>query len=376
MPPLVFLLATAVFAQGTSEFMLAGLLTDIATDLNTTVPSAGMLTSAFAVGMVVGAPVMAVATRRLPPRAALSTFLAIFIAMHVIGATTSSYPVLFASRVLAAFANAGFLALTLAMVTALVTPDRLSRAIATILAGTTFALVVGVPAGTLVGALLDWRAALWGVALLSVPALIAVTVAAPTTQDRRSGGSLTTEFAVLQRYPLIRILALCILVNGATFCAFTYLASVVTERAELQSAMVPVVLALFGIGALGGVWAAGRFGDRYATTIVSVGCAALLVGWCLFALLSQCPVAVLVFAFVQGGLSFALGSTLVSLVMRNAAGAPTMSGSYATASLNIGAAAGPALGGVVYSSALGPIGPLAASAVLAGMALVASVLLT
>ena len=376
MPPLVFLLASAVFAQGTSEFMLAGLLTDIATDLPTTVPRAGMLTSAFALGMVVGAPVMAVATRRLPPRAALSTFLAAFIAMHVIGATTTSYPVLFASRVLAAFANAGFLALTLAMVAALVTPDRLSRAVATILAGTTLALVLGVPAGTLVGALLGWRAALWGVALLSVPALVAVTIAAPATQGRREAGSLTTEFAVLRRRPLFRVLALCVLVNGATFCSFTYLALVVTERAKLQTAMVPVVLALFGLGALAGVWAAGRFGDRYATRLVPLSGAALLVGWCLFALLAQYPITVIVLAFVQGGLSFALGSTLVSRVMRNSAGAPTMSGAFATAGLNIGAATGPALGGLVYGSALGAVGPLAASAVLLAIALVVAVLLT
>ncbi|OZF37840.1 hypothetical protein CH294_09940 [Rhodococcus sp. 14-2483-1-1] len=376
MPPLVFLLSTAVFAQGTSEFMLAGLLTDIATDLHTTVPRAGLLTSAFAIGMIVGAPVMAVATRQCPPRLALCSFLATFIAMHVLGASTNSYALLFVSRVVAAFANAGFLALTLAMVSALVTPDRLSRAVATILAGTTLALVVGVPLGTLAGTLLSWRAALWAVALLSVPALVAVALAAPATQDVRAMGSLITELAVLQRCSVLRVLVLCVLVNGATFCSFTYLAPVVTERAELQTAMVPVVLALFGLGALGGVWTAGRCGDRHARRVVSFGGTALLVGWCLFALASQCPATVLFFSFVQGGLSFALGSTLVSRVMRNAVGAPTMAGSFATASLNIGAAAGPALGGVVYSSALGPIGPPAASAVLVGTALVASVLLT
>ncbi|MGF0310735.1 Cmx/CmrA family chloramphenicol efflux MFS transporter [Rhodococcus sp. IEGM1428] len=376
MPPLVFLLSTAVFAQGTSEFMLAGLLTDIATDLHTTVPRAGLLNSAFAIGMIVGAPVMAVATRQCPPRLALCSFLATFIAMHVLGASTNSYALLFVSRVVAAFANAGFLALTLAIVSASVTPDRLSRAVATILAGTTLALVVGVPLGTLVGTLLGWRAALWAVALLSVPALVAVASAAPATQDVRAMGSLATELAVLQLRSVQRVLVLCVLVNGATFCSFTYLAPVVTERAELQTAMVPVVLALFGLGALGGVRTAGRYGDRHARRVVSFGGTALLVGWCLFALLSQSPVAMLVFAFLQGGLSFALGSTLVSRVMRNAVGAPTMAGSFATASLNIGAASGPALGGVVYSSALGPIGPLAASAVLVGTALVASVLLT
>ncbi|MGB2721189.1 MAG: Cmx/CmrA family chloramphenicol efflux MFS transporter [Rhodococcus sp. (in: high G+C Gram-positive bacteria)] len=370
MPPLVFLLATAVFAQGTSEFLLAGLLPDIAADLDTTVPSAGLLTSAFAVGMVVGAPTMAVATRRLPPRLALTAFLVVFIAMHVIGATTTSYAVLFVSRIVAAFANAGFLAVTLATVTALVTPDRISRAVAMILAGTTLALVLGVPAGTLVGTLLDWRAALWAIALLSAPALIAVAIAAPDRRTHRADISLTTECTALRNRSLIRVLALCALINGATFCSFTYLAPIVTERTELRPASVPLVLALFGAGALCGVWAAGKYADRYASRIVSVGGLALLGGWCCFGLLAQLPTAVLLLAFVQGGLSFALGSTLVGQVMRTAVHAPTMSGSFATASLNVGAAAGPALGGWAYGSTLGTVGPLAVSAALVAVALI------
>ena len=376
MPPLVFMLATAVFAQGTSEFLLAGLLPDIATDLDTTVPTAGLLTSAFAVGMIIGAPTMAVATRRLPPRLAMTAFLVAFIAMHVIGATTTSYEVLFVSRIIAAFANAGFLAVTLATVTALVTPDRISRAVATILAGTTLALVLGVPAGTLVGTLLDWRAALWGTAFLSVPALVAVAIAAPDRRTHRADVSLTTECAALRNPSLIRVLALCALINGATFCSFTYLATVVIERAELRPASVPLVLALFGAGALCGVSAAGKYGDRHTSRIVSIGGLALLGGWCCFALLAHLPTAVLLLAFVQGGLSFALGSTLVSQVMRTAVDAPTMSGSFATASLNIGAAAGPALGGWAYASVLGPVGPLAASAVVVATALILRSVLT
>lgn len=376
MPPLVYLLATAVFAQGTSEFMLGGLLDDIAADFDTTVPRAGLLTSAFAVGMIVGAPTMAIATRRLPPRLALSVFSILFIAMHVIGATTNSYAMLFTSRVAAAFANAGFLAVTLATVTALVAPDRTSRAIATILAGTTLALVLGVPAGTLIGALVDWRAALWGVALLSVPALAAVAIAAPDRRNTLSHTSLTAELVALQSRPLIRVLILCAVVNSATFCAFTYLAPIVTERTGLQPVHVPPVLALFGVGALCGVWATGRFADRHASAILLVAGVTSLAGWCLFAALAQFTAAVFALAFVQGGLSFALGSTLVGQVMHAAAKAPTMSGSYATASLNIGAAAGPVLGGWAYNSTLGPVGPLLASAALTAVALILRTLST
>lgn len=379
MPILIVLLAVAVFAQGTSEFMLAGLLPAIATELDVTVPEAALLTTAFAVGMIVGAPLMAALARRWPPRIALSALLLGFIAMHVVGALTDHFGVLLATRVVAALCNAGFLAVTLSAVSALVPPHRLARALAVILGGTTLALIVGVPAGAAVGALLDWRAALWGVALLSLPALLGVALTVPTWTDAstasRDGASppLRGEFAELRRPALLRPLALGALVNGATFCAFTFLAPLVTERAGLDEAAVPLVLALFGLGSFLGVWTAGRFGDGHARAILRFGGVALLAGWCAFAVLAANPAALLMLAFVQGALSFAVGSTLIAASIRVATGAPTMSGSYATASLNVGAAVGPVLGGAAYASALGAVGPLLVSAGLVAVAGVVAV---
>jgi len=380
MPILIVLLAVAVFAQGTSEFMLAGLLPAIAADLDVTVPEAALLTTAFAVGMVVGAPLMAALARRWSPRIALSALLVGFIAMHVVGALTASFGVLLATRVVAALCNAGFLAVTLSTVSALVPPQRLARALAVILGGTTLALIVGVPAGAAVGAVLDWRAALWGVAVLSLPALLGVALAVPTRTDASTvsrpspaptvahAPSLRTELAELRRPALLRPLVLGALVNGATFCAFTFLAPLVTERAGLDASAVPLVLALFGLGSFLGVWAAGRFGDRRARGILRFGGVALLLGWCAFALLAANPAALFALTFVQGTLSFAVGSTLIAASIRAAVGAPTMSGSYATASLNVGAAVGPVLGGAAYASALGAVGPLLVSAALVAVA--------
>ncbi|KRC59163.1 chemotaxis protein [Agromyces sp. Root81] len=373
MPPIIVLLAVAVFAQGTSEFMLAGLLPGIAADLDITVPQAGLLTSAFAVGMIVGAPLMAAVARHWSPRLALSGFLFAFIAMHVVGALTDSFALLLATRFLAAIANAGFLAVALSTVTALVPADRTTRAVSVILGGTTLALIAGVPLGAVVGSLLDWRAALWGVALITVPALVAVAVWAPA---RAEGGRarivpLRQELHVLRRRSLLVPLTLAALVNGATFCAFTYLAPVVTVNADLAEGAVPLLLAVFGLGAFVGVWVAGRFGDRHAAGILKFGHGGLIVGWAAFAWLSASPAAIVTLTSAMGGLSFAVGSTLIALSMRTAATeAPTMSGSFATAALNIGAAAGPILGGVAYASSLGATGPLIVSVALAGLAAV------
>lgn len=144
MPILFYLLAVAVFAQGTSEFVLAGILPSIATDLQVPLSQAGLLTSGFAFGMVIGAPVMAAASRRVSPRWTLSVFLILFIVAHVIGALTDSFSVLLCTRVIAALGNAGFLAVALSMVVRIVPPGRQTRALSVILSGTTLALVAGV----------------------------------------------------------------------------------------------------------------------------------------------------------------------------------------------------------------------------------------
>jgi DHA1 family chloramphenicol resistance protein-like MFS transporter len=362
MPLVIVLLAVAVFAQGTSEFMLAGLLPAVADDLGISIPEAGLLTSAFAVGMIIGAPLMAAATRRWSPRLALSSFLIVFILMHAVGALTNDFSVLLATRIVAALTNAGFLAVTLSTVCALVPAHRTARALAVILGGTTLALIVGVPAGAVVGNVFDWRAALWGVAIISVPALAAVVIATPKSAvSPQKPVRLGVELAALRQPALLVPLGLGALINGATFCAFTYLAPVITETAGLTDTAVPAVLAVFGVGSFIGVWAAGRLGDRYAARILCVGGAALLVGWGAFATLAAIPAMVFVLALVQGALSFAVGSTLIARSIRAAGTAPTMSGSFATASLNVGAAAGPLLGGLAYTTAAGSIGPLLVS---------------
>ncbi|ARX87492.1 chemotaxis protein [Streptomyces alboflavus] len=179
MPFVLYLLSLAVFAQGTSEFMLSGLVSDIAADMEVSVPAAGSLTSAFAVGMIVGAPLMAVLSLRWPRRRALLGFLVTFLLVHVVGALTTSYAVLLGTRVVGALANAGFLAVALATATTLVAPDAKGRATSILLGGTTLACVVGVPGGALLGQLWGWRAAFWAVALISVPAVVAVTKAVP-----------------------------------------------------------------------------------------------------------------------------------------------------------------------------------------------------
>ncbi|WP_369193121.1 Cmx/CmrA family chloramphenicol efflux MFS transporter [Streptomyces djakartensis] len=372
MPLPLYLLAVAVFAMGTSEFMLAGLLPDIASDLGVTVGTAGSLTSAFAIGMIVGAPLVAVLARNWPRRTSLLGFVLVFTAAHALGAVTTGFPVLFATRVVAALANAGFLAVALTAAVGLVPPDRKGRALAVLLSGTTVAMVAGVPGGAALGALLGWRATFWAVALLCLPAALGVLRGIPAGRDAAGvtgRPALRAELAQLTRPPLVLVMLLGALVNAATFGSLTFLAPVVTGSAGLGEWWISVALVLFGAGSFTGVTVAGRLSDRRPGRVVALGGPLLLVGWPALAVLADEPVALFILLFVQGALSFAVGSTLVARVLHEAAGAPTMAGSYATAALNVGAAAGPVTAAAALGSPAGESGPLWASGLLVAVAL-------
>lgn len=283
MPFMLYLLACAVCAMGTSEFMLAGLLPAIASDLGVTMGAAGVLTSGFAVGMAVGAPLMAGWTRRWAPRLTLLWCLLVFACCHVLAAITTDYSILLTTRVVSALANAGFLAVALGLATQLVPADRKGRALSILLSGTTIAMVAGVPAGALIGTALGWRATFWCVAglCLLVTAGLArgwsehAAVAASSTSTTTSLGA---ELRQLRSPGLLGPMLLGALVNGATFAALTYLAPIVTEISGLAEGFVAVVLMLFGAGSFVGVAIAGRLADQRPGLLLGVGGPLLLGG--------------------------------------------------------------------------------------------------
>ncbi|KJL33109.1 Cmx/CmrA family chloramphenicol efflux MFS transporter [Microbacterium oxydans] len=370
MPFSLYLLALAVFVMGTSEFMLAGLLPATASDLDVSVGTAGLLTSAFAIGMVVGAPLMAAFARRWPPRLTLIVCLLVFAGCHVVGALTPTFSVLLITRVLSALANAGFLAVALTTATSLVPSDRRGRALAVLLSGTTIATVAGVPAGALFGAALGWRSTFWAIAVLCVPAVVGVLRGIPRTSERQTTPSLRHELLELTSPRLILAMTLGASINGGTFAAFTFLAPVVTDIAGLDPGWVSVALVLFGVGPFLGVTIAGRLSDRHPGLVLGIGGPLLLAGWITMALAAQHPVPLFALIFVQGVLSFGVGTTLIARVLYAASGAPTMGGSYATAALNIGAAIGPVLGGLGLATDAGLLAPVRVAVAMTVAALV------
>lgn len=375
MPFVLYMLALTVFVMGTSEFVLAGLLPAIALDLDVPIGTAGLLTSAFAVGMVIGAPLMAALARRWPPRRTLPVCVAVFAGCHVVCALTPDFSIVLVMRVLSALANAGFLAVALSTATTLVSAEQKGRALAVLLSGTTLATVVGVPAGALLGTALGWRSTFWAIAVLCVPAALGVVRGIAGERGRLAHDAavprLRVEFGRLRSPRLILALVLAALINAGTFAALTFLAPVVTEVANVGEVLVALALASFGFGSFLGVTIAGRLSDRHPRVVLAVGGPLLLTGWIVLASIASHPVALLVLVLVQGVLAFAVGSTLITRVLYASAGAPTMGGAYATAALNVGAAAGPALGALsfVLATELGALAPIWVAAALTAIAL-------
>lgn len=353
MPLAVYVLAVSVFALGTSEFMLSGLLPPIADDMGVSIPRAGLLISAFAIGMVVGAPLLAAATLRLPRKTTLVALLAVFGLGQTMGALAPTYEVLFVSRVLSALACAGFWAVGAAVAIAMVPATARARAMAVMIGGLSIANVLGVPAGAFLGEHLGWRAAFWAVGAASAVALVGVVTRIPhiPVSERRSG--LKSELAIYRDRQVWLSVAITALAAGGVFCAFSYLAPLLTDVAGLADGWVPTVLALFGVGALTGTTIGGRVADAHLFGVLLPGITASTVLLAALALFATSPVAVVGLSFLLGVSAFYTAPALNARMFNVAVAAPTLAGATTTAAFNLGNTGGPWLGGAVIDAGFG-----------------------
>ncbi|MFE6083835.1 Cmx/CmrA family chloramphenicol efflux MFS transporter [Streptomyces virginiae] len=353
MPVAVYVLGLSVFALGTSEFMLSGLLPPIAEDMGVTIPQAGLLISAFAIGMVVGAPLLAVATLRLPRRTTLVSLISLFGLGQVAGALAPSYELLFASRVISAFACAGFWAVGAAVAIAMVDKDQRARAMAVMIGGLSIANVLGVPAGAFLGEHLGWRSAFWSVAAASAIALVGILALIPRIPLPAEKPSLGRELRIYRDRQVWLSIGITALAAGGVFCAFSYLSPLLTDVAGLDSQWVPWILGLFGIGALVGTTVGGRVADAHLFGVMVWGITASTVFLTALALLASTAAAAIALAFLLGFSAFFTAPALNARMFNVAGAAPTLAGATTTAAFNLGNTGGPWLGGTVIDADLG-----------------------
>ena len=350
--PGLIALSVGAFGIGVTEFAPMGLLPVIASDLGVSIPTAGLLISAYALGVLIGAPLMTLTTGRVPRRTLLIALAGIFTLGNLLAAVSGGYGMLLAARLLTSFNHGAFFGVGSLVAASLVAPDRRASAVAAMFMGLTIANVVGVPLATWAGEHLGWRASFWGIAGLGVVTMLALRFTLPALPAPEAGNPLA-ELRVLASPRVLGALALTVVGSSAMFTVFTYITPILREMTHASLGFVTAMLVVYGLGLTIGNWLGGRFADRSVDRTLGVTLAALTTILIAFAWAMPMagPSAVLI--FLWGIASFALVPPLQVRVMSAAADAPNLASSVNIGAFNLGNAIGAALGGGVIAAGLG-----------------------
>jgi DHA1 family inner membrane transport protein len=374
MPVALLALTAGAFGIGTTEFVIMGLLLQVSADLHVSIAAAGLLISGYALGVAVGAPLLTIATRRVPRKTVLLALMAIFTLGNIACALAPNYEMLMAARVITSLAHGTFFGVGSVVATGLVAPEKRASAIAVMFTGLTAATMLGVPAGAWLGLHFGWRSTFWAVALIGVFAFAVLAVFVP--RDRAAGkqapASLADELAVLARPQVLLGLAMTVLGFAGVFAVFTYIQPLLTRITGLSEAAVSPILLLFGVGLAVGNILGGKLADRSLMPAVLGTLAALAVVLAVMAPALHSGVTAALFVGLLGIAAFATVAPLQLRVLEKASGAgQNLASSLNIAAFNLGNALGAWVGGVVIDRGpgLGALGWVAALLTLAGLAI-------
>ena len=368
MPLALLALAIGAFGIGTTEFVIMGLLPGVAAEYGVTIPTAGLLVTGYALGVVLGAPLMTVLGTRVSRKRMLMLLMGLFVAGNVLSALAPTFEVMLAGRVLASLAHGAFFGIGSVVAANLVAPEKKAGAIAMMFTGLTVANVVGVPLGTFIGQSAGWRATFLVVAGLGVVGLAGIAKLVPE-QPRTEGVRLRHELAAFRDVQVLLAMAMTVLGFGGVFAAITYITPMMTETAGFADSSVTWLLVLFGVGMVAGNLVGGKFADRHLMPMLYVSLGALSVVLALFTLTAHHKAAAAVTIALIGALGFATVPPLQKRVLDQASAAPTLASAVNIGAFNLGNALAAWLGGIVISAGFGYTAPNWVGAVLAGSAL-------
>jgi DHA1 family inner membrane transport protein len=372
-PVALYALTIGAFGIGTTEFVIMGLLLQVAADLKVTIAAAGLLISGYALGVFVGAPLLTAATGKLPRKAALVALMVIFTLGNLACALAPNYAVLMAARVLTSLAHGTFFGIGAVVATNLVAADRKASAISIMFTGLTVATLLGVPAGAWLGLHFGWRATFWAVALIGVIATGVIAALVPKDHGDNKGIAIREEMKVLARAQVLLGLAATVLGYAGVFAVFTYIQPILTRISGFSESAVSPILLVFGAGMIAGNLMGGKLADRrlLPTLLGSLALLAVVLGAMTFAVHNQ--VAAVLFTGLLGAAAFATVAPLQLRVLQQAQGAgQSLASSFNIAAFNLGNAIGAWLGGAVidHGPGLGAIPWTAALLTVGGLAIV------
>jgi DHA1 family inner membrane transport protein len=351
--PLIALFLAA-FAFGTAEFVIAGVLPEVATGLNVTIPVAGYLVTGYAIGIAIGGPLLAVVTKKISRKSLILALGTAFTFGQVLCALAPTFEWLMAARVIVSVAHGTYFGIAAVVAVSLVPKDKRGFAVALILSGLTVSNILGVPGGTAIGNAFGWRATFWAVGALGLIATLIIAVALPRTAGAAATtGSFRREFKALARQQIITSLLIVILVMIGQYSLFTYIAPLLREVTGLDANMIPWILLLYGVGSTIGVFIGGRLADwkLMPSLIIILGLQA--VAFTALYLVSPYPIAMAVTVVLWGGVNFAFGSPVQSRILAWAADAPNLASSLIPSGFNVGIAIGAILGASALENHLG-----------------------
>jgi DHA1 family inner membrane transport protein len=352
MPPALLALALCAFSIGTTELVIVGLLPEVASDLEVTIPTAGLLVTGYALGVVFGGPALTDATLRLPRKRLLLALMCVFTVGNVLAAVAPGYAALMAGRVVSALAHGAFFGVAIAVTARLVPAERRGSAIGLVVTGLTVSTMTGVPLGTLLGQRLGWEAAFWMVAALGAAGALGIAFLVPRERDG-SPPELGAELVAISRPQVLLSLGLTAVGFGGVFTSFTYVAPLLRDVGGFSPGAVSASLVLVGAGSVVGTLVGGNLADRRLDLTLGGSFAALAVVLVAFNFTIHGQALAVVTVFVFGVVGYAAMPGLQLRILKKAGDAPTLSATITASAFNVGNAGGAFLGGVVIDAGLG-----------------------
>ncbi|MFI2230974.1 MFS transporter [Nocardia testacea] len=356
MPLALLALTLGAFGIGTTEFVVVGLLPDIAGTYGVSIPTAGLLVTGYALGVVAGAPLMTGLGTRIARKRMLLAMLVLLVVGNIVSAVAPTFAIMVAGRIVASLAHGAFFGIGAVVAGTLVAPARRAGAIAIMFTGLTVATVLGVPLGTMLGQHFGWRLTFLFVALVGLVGLLGVAALIPETPAPREA-RLRTELAVFGNPQVLLAMAMTVLGFGGVFAAITYLAPMMTEVTGYAENSVTWLLVLFGLGFFAGNLIGGKFADRHLMPMLYLSLGGLAVVLALFTVTAHNKIAAAITVVLIGALGFATVPPLQKRVLDHAAGAPTLASAVNIGAFNLGNAIAAWLGGAVIAAGFGYTAP-------------------
>jgi DHA1 family inner membrane transport protein len=370
MPIGLIALAIGGFGIGLTEFIIAGLLPQVAGDFAVSIPTAGLLISGYALSVALGALLLTALVTRLPRKTVLLGLMVLFIIGNLISAIAPTFGLMMVGRIVAALCHGAFFGIGSVVAADLVAPERKAGAISIMFAGLTTANVLGVPLGTLLGQHYGWRATFWAITVIGVIAFFGILALVPSTASDNGSARLRGELHAFRRPQVLLSLAVTVLGFGGMFGAFTYITPMMTDIAGFTPGSVTWLLVVFGVGLFLGNLAGGKAADRALTPTLILLLIALAVVLAALSFTAHAKIPAIVTLLLMGGFGFATVPGLQMRVLHFASDAPTMASSANIAAFNLGNAIGAYLGGRTIAAGLGLTSPAWVGALLTVAALV------